>query len=207
MRFPDASIMQRVEELTDRIEQGSAAEVIVTVASRSGSYRDVDMTWGAIFVLLTLLVLVFSPLEVSEVGLLPNLLVAYALGWFLSRRLPFMRRMATSATRRRQQVRDAARLAFLDASLDATPARVGVMVYLSLLERDLEVVADHGVVGALGLAPTHEFRHAVHHTTDAKRLDVFMAALERYGESLQAQLPCGPETVHAIPNRPRVVRE
>lgn len=207
MRFPARPYLLRVEELTDLIEQGSSAEVVVTIASRSGSYRDVDHTWGAVMALVSLVVLVFSPLVVSHGGLLSNLLLSYGLGWFLARRIPALRRIFTSAARRRQQVCDAARLAYFDAALDATPTRVGVMLYLSLFERDLEIVADHGVVSAMGRAPQHEFEESIRQATDAERLDVMLSGLERYGAILQKLLPAGPETIHTIPNRPRLVEE
>lgn len=207
MPFPDTATLQRMEALTDTIEASSAAEVVVTVASCSGSYRDVDLAWGSLFALATLLVLVFSPLRVSEMGLIPNLLIAYGLGVFTSRRSSRMRRLLTTPARRRQQVADAARAAFLGEALDATPGRVGVLLYLSMLEGEVEVVADHGVTAALGLAPLNAFRHQMAQVGDATLVPVFLEAFEALGQILGAQLPATAETVHRIPNRPRVVQE
>lgn len=207
MPFPDAATLQRIEALTDTIEASSAAEVVVTVASRSGSYRDIDLAWGSLFALATLLVLVFSPLHVSEIGLIPNLLIAYGLGVFLSRHSSRMRRWLTTPARRRQQVADAARKAFLGEALDATPGRVGVLLYLSMLEGEVEVVADHGVIAALGLAPLNAFRYQLAQAGESALVPAFVEAFEALGRVLGAQLPATADTVHLIPNRPRVVDE
>lgn len=205
MPFPQPATLQRIESLTDAIEAESAAEVVVTVASRSGAYRDVDLTWGSLLAFLTLLILVFSPIEVSEAGLVPNLLIAYALGVHASRRSSRMRRLLTSPDRRRQQVRDAAQRAFLAEALDAVPGRVGVLLYVSMLEREVELVVDHGVAAALGPAPVQEFRLRLSRCGEGALLDDFLEAFEALGLALRKGLPVTADTVHLVPNRPRLV--
>jgi putative membrane protein len=130
------------------VEKGSSAEVVVVVRARSGEYTQADLLVGAASGLFTLWFQLFSPWEFSLLSiLLAPVAVGGALGWLASR-APGVRRRLTREVVRREAVRTAARAAFLDSGVDRTRGRTGILVYVSLLERDAEVVADRGVESA-----------------------------------------------------------
>ena len=80
-----------------------------------------------------------------------DLVVAFAVGAFVCSSSPSLRRLLTRPSRRREFVRGAAKAAFVDLGISRTSGRWGVLVFLSMLERDAEVVPDSGIdLAAMG---------------------------------------------------------
>lgn len=136
------------DELVEKIaavEAASALEVVLMLQPTAGSYRDVDLLWGAIFALVALIVAVHSPLAVDPDGLVWNTALIGLLGWFLSRRIPAMRRLLTSAARRGRQVTQFSQMAFTELRLTHTRDRSGLLLACFELEQRALLLPDLGV--------------------------------------------------------------
>jgi putative membrane protein len=138
-----------LREAAADVEARSAAEVVIVVRRQSGSYRDVDLVAGIGAGLLLLWYQLFSPTEFSLGSIFwgPPLLgaiVAVAVS-----RWPLARRLLTTAERRRLAVREAACATFVERGMDATRGRTGLLIYVSAVERAVEVLADRGLKAAL----------------------------------------------------------
>lgn len=172
------------------IEARSSAEVVVLVRPQSGSYRDADLIAGIAFGLLVLWFQLFSPWEFSLLSILVAPVAGGAVAALLVSRAPAARRALTRPATRRQAVLTAARAAFVEHGVDGTSGRTGLLVYVSLLERIVEVVADRGVVQAV---PADEWESGV----DAVRAAVakgqpgrvLAGHLVTVGDLLAASLP------------------
>jgi putative membrane protein len=127
------------------IEAQTSAEIVVALRRVSGSYRDADYLAGLLLALIALLVMLFADHTFPLLSFPAGMIGAFALGAFCSTGAPALRRALTSPSRRRAQVRTAAREAFVDQGISRTQGRTGILVFVSLLEREVEVVADHGV--------------------------------------------------------------
>jgi putative membrane protein len=114
---------------------------------------------------------------------------------------PGLARALTPARTRARAVRDAARLTFLDRGIAATRERTGILVYVSLLERAVEVVADQGVLDAV---PPGEWESAVASIRAAVAAggdgEAVAARLGALGEALADALPAGPGDVNELPD-------
>ena len=75
------------------VEGRSAAEVVIAVRGRSGSYRDADLIAGALLSCFTLWFLLFSPWEFDLLVILSGPLVAFGIGALLTSRAPNLRRL------------------------------------------------------------------------------------------------------------------
>ena len=131
------------------VEARSAAEVVVAVRERSGSYLHADLVAGIVAANLVLFYQLFSPWEFSlpliqvaptGVGLLVGLATSIT---------PWARRALTPRRTREAMVRTAARATFVDKGVAGTRARTGILIYVGVLERTAEVVADVGVTRAV----------------------------------------------------------
>ncbi|HEY3452099.1 MAG TPA: hypothetical protein VGK67_37495 [Myxococcales bacterium] len=135
----------------EAIENQTSAEVVIALRKSSGSYRAADYLFGAALALATLVTILVLPSSFRMIAVPVDLVVAFALGVFLCSRSPALRRMLTGPNRRREQLQVAAKAAFVDLGISRTTGRWGVLIYLSMLERDAEVVADVGLdFGAMG---------------------------------------------------------
>src|SRR5207253_10215123 len=92
-----------------------------------------------------LLILLFHPHPFAVATMPFDVLVMFAVGAAASAYSPTLRRLFSSATVRREEVPRAACSAFIELGVSRTRGRSGVLVYVSMLERAVEVVGDCGV--------------------------------------------------------------
>ncbi len=156
--FPNAADKAALLEAVRHVESRSSAEVVIAVRPSSGSYRLADLVLGLLFGYASLWFMLFSPWEFTQEEILAGPLAIGALGAILCARAPLLRRLLTPRATRRRNVATAARSAFVEKGVSRTRRRTGLLVYVSLLEGQAEVVAD---VGVLDRVPTKAWAEAV----------------------------------------------
>jgi putative membrane protein len=190
-----------VTRAVTEVEANTSAEIVVAVEPCSGNYRDVDLAVGSVVALAGLLGLFYSPAEHPEWAALLDALAFYALGAWVSSALPVVRRVLTRRRRREEQVRAAAGAAFYDEGVGTTRGRTGVLVYLSLLERQLVVLADQGVTTAV---PAHAWNACVtalrHIGQAGDPAGALLSGLSDLGSVLAAALPPSADNPDELPN-------
>jgi putative membrane protein len=77
-------------------------------------------------------------------------LVGAALGWLATFTWPGLRRLLVPADVLEARVRQRARLAFLDEEVFGTRDRTGILIFISLLERRVVILADRGIADRPG---------------------------------------------------------
>lgn len=180
---------QRAATAIAAIEARSCAEVVVTLRRQSGDYRAADRLAGSLSAFACLLVLLFHPHPFAVATMPVDVLLAYGLGVLLSARSAAVRRALTRPATREALVRTAARAAFVDQSVSRTRQRSGLLVYVSLLERAVEVVPDAGLdPAALGPEWTAALT-ALGAAVERRDLDAFLDALGRLGPVLARAMP------------------
>lgn len=205
MPFHSESFLKKTEDSVAAIEAASRAEVVVVVSGRSGSYAEIDLTWGILAGMTALGVLLHSPWNFNPDLVLLEVGLWGVLGWLASRRLDPLRRALTSEKRRRAQVEAAARQAFVEEGVSATRERTGVLVYLSLLEREVVLLPDLGLDGLVPRAVWNQALHSLRGSRDHKGLEErFFRAMAELAEALPRYAPAHAENPDEIPNTPRM---
>jgi uncharacterized membrane protein len=173
------------------VEAASAAEVVISVRERSGSYRDAALLAGGAAAFLTLLVQLFSPWEFSLVAIQLAPAVTGAVFAMLAARMPPVLRALTPHAERARRVRTSALATFHERGVDGTRERSGLLVYVSLLERTAELVPDRAVLAAAGekaLQAVADRIRAAAHAQDAAGV---AAAIRTLADVLAPVLPRG----------------
>lgn len=205
MSFRAQDFLEKVEASVAAVERASDAEVVVVVAPRSGSYADVDLRWAILLGLAALTVILHSEWSFHEDLVLLDVLLFGFLGALLSHRLDPMRRLLTGRRRRHAQVQAAARQAFVEEQVSATRERTGVLLYVSLLEREVEILPDHGLDGKVPRAEWNEVLHDLSGARSLQDLEArFLRALQRLEERLPLHAPATGGNADEIPNAPRM---
>ena len=195
----DPRFARNVEAVVESAEKRTDAEIVVVVAERSGHYRDVALGYAALGSLLWFVVQVLAPIDIPVYVALPELVVCFLLlTWLLNAR-PVMRWLV-SGKRQAVQVHDAAAVEFLREAVQMSPHHTGVLVYVSALERRVEVRVDVGIDGRV---PPGELNAA------AAKIDPvdqtrFLSGLEALGNVLAAHIPPLTEDRFDLPNTPRM---
>jgi putative membrane protein len=180
------------------VEAQTAAEVVVAVRHASARYRHIDYLVGALSSFGVLLILLFHPRPFAVASMPIDVLIVFVVGASASAYSPTLRRLLTTARYRREQVARAARSAFVELGVSRTRGRTGVFVYVSMLERAVEVVCDCGVDEcARGAA----FRQAASGLERAlPDLDAFLTALRSLAPPLAEALPRADDDVNELPD-------
>src|SRR5262249_55285022 len=131
------------------IEKQTNAEMVVVVRGRSGSYRQADYLFGFLVALVGLVFVLFSPIEFHTYWIPFDVIALFAAGAWVSSRGDWLRRSLTSKKFRAEAARSGAAAMFYEAGIANTSAENGMLVYLSLLEGRLEVIADRGILKAV----------------------------------------------------------
>lgn len=199
----DQAACDNLAECVREIEKETNAELVIAVRARSGSYRRVDYLFGSMLAYAGLLFLLFSPWTFKPYWVALDVALLFALGIFLSSRSNAIRRLLTTKEQRARAVREGAAAMFYEAGIANTAAEMGVLIYLSLFERRLELLADRGVLTG---APPLEWNECVFDLQQAGRRpqpETFLQALRAFGSMLGKHIPATGENPNELGDLPR----
>jgi putative membrane protein len=164
---------RRIEAAVAAAEEGSAGDIFCVLAGEVSSYREVPIAWAAAVALL-------GPPAVLAVGLRPLMLAITAGGWTagqasalpgelafafsgyaiaqvclfglvaLITSLPPVRRLVTPRFLKRHRVKKAAFHHFAAAHSHAKDSETGVLIFVALVERQVEILADAAIHAKVG---------------------------------------------------------
>ena len=206
MMRTDHRFSEAVERAVREAERGNAAELIVVVSARSGSYLDVALAIGAAAATAVLLLALFAPATFHPVAVAIEVPLAFGLVAWLAHRSPGLLGAVVSAARKRKQVERAAAEHFLAEAVHGTRGRTGLLVYPSLLEERVALLPDLGLEGRVPGAAWSEVRWSA--TGDPSRprtQDDFVSGIEQLGAILRARLPADGGDDNEVPDAPRIV--
>ena len=183
------------------VERLTGAEIVVVVRRVSGRYGEADYLAGFVLSVITLLLLLYLPTEFPLAFFPVDVVLSFGIGTALSGRLPALRRLFTRRAHQVENVRLAARAAFLDRDLSRLPGRNAVLVYVGLFERHVEVIADTGVRVA-GLPEWAQAVHELEAPVARRDLGAFLAALRALGVLLGRVLPRRADDVNELADEP-----
>jgi putative membrane protein len=148
-KFTDPDFQTQLGTLITELESASQIEVVVMIKPRSANYEDVPLGLGANLSLLTLGYLFFVDASFNEYLVFFTTLAAFGLGVLLGFMLPVMQRLLAGKKRRKRNVEIMARALFQKGGLHHTSSKIGTLIYVSLLEKLVYIVADRGAEMAI----------------------------------------------------------
>jgi putative membrane protein len=192
--------------LTDcvtKIETTTDAELVLIVRARSGSYRHADYLFGALLAFASLLFVLFSPFDFHQYWVAIDVALLFTFGAFLSSRSNSIRRLLTGEKFRSEAVRTGAAAMFYEAGIANTSAEMGVLIYLSILERRLELIADRGILKGVDALEWNQILFELHRAGRKAQPQTLLAALADLGDLLARHLPATGENPNELPDAPR----
>ena len=198
----DEAAFSAVEEAVRLAEERTSGEIVPMIVDRSDYYPGVRaagaaaLAFGAGAVVLSLDLthaLWLPPIQLGVFGL-----GAWALGW---RRL--LRHLVPPRIRA-ERVDRAARLAFLEHGVVETRDRTGILIYVSLLEHRVEVLADRGIAAHVPDGTWDGVVGTILEGIRARRAEQgLIDAVRRCGDILAERFPPRPDDEDELSNRPR----
>ena len=180
--------------------EGLGALAPVVVARASDGYGSVGWRLGTFLALAAFLGLAAFRPDASLVVFLAAQAAGLAAGHLLARWDP-IRHHLISDSLVGIRIRARALRAFAESGLTRTAGRTGILVFVSLLERRVMVLADEGVNRVLG--PEESWEEVVELAVDGFRqgraAEGLLRAVARCGEILSAHLPASARRVDVFP--------
>jgi putative membrane protein len=203
--FLNEKSLTKLEDTVTEVEKSTSAEIVIAIARFSESYRDVPIIFGFILSMLTLIFILFSPFDIHTWFVMPFVVITYFVGYIICTKIELFMRLFTREERRREQVKRAAKIAFFEESVSATKDRTGILFYLSLFEKRVEILSDLGIDGKISKdkwnSLTIELNKAL---CGQKPLEDFSDKLATCISFLSVSFPPGEENPDEIMNRPRI---
>jgi putative membrane protein len=191
---------KRLLTLVAEAERGTAGELVTVVARQSAAYGGYRLGWATTLALLVAVVVhLVAPSVPADWLLGAQGPVALCLWWLFGR--PILLRWITPRAVRRRAVSDRVKQLFLELGVTETRDRSGVLVYLSELERRVEILADRGIHEHVGdqawQAMVDELVGAIQGGRAAEGLATIV---ERIGRELAAKFPPRADDTNELPD-------
>lgn len=191
---------ERIRQAVHAAEQQTSAEIVPLIVARSGLYRDAQH-WAGLIAALTAL----AALLTVEASWLPwgwhasnaawlvlAVTLAYVGGRWIGTWQPVIR-LLTSPARMRHKVVVRAERAFAQHAISQTRERTGVLIMLSILERQIYVLPDRSLAG---LVSAERWKQVVQAAVERLQHGDIADGLSRAIEA------CGVVLAEACPGRP-----
>jgi putative membrane protein len=184
---------RQVAEAISEVERRTDAELVAVLARQADDYRYIPTLWAALVALVSPGIILFLPfwLEVAEVLVVQ--LIVFVLMVLILRFPPVMRRIIPSSVRN-WRASNLARRQFLENNLHHTKGETGVLIFVSEVERYVEIIADRGVTPFVSDSDWEEvvndFTRLVH---EGKTLEGFLHTVEKCGNLLAEHIPATSE--------------
>ena len=197
---------RKVTEAITQAERRTSGEIVAVAARASDDYVHVPIHIAAACALAVPLLIPllsrFMPWSSISVWqlFLTQLLVFIVLALVLS--LPRLRYAVTPKSMMRKYAHRNAAAQFFATNISATKDSTGVLIFVSLLERYVEVVGDKGIAEKL---TQRDWQAIIDEMLpllrDKKSSDAMVLAVERCGALLAKHFPAGAQNKNELPDR------
>jgi len=204
----------RVEELLDEgardaieaavrdAESRTSGEIVPVVVDRSDAYPGVRAAVAALLAFAAGVAVLALPLD-HRLWLPPAQVAVFAAGYLLAGHRHVLRWLVPAPVQA-ARVDRAAGLAFLEHGLVETRDRTGILIYVSLLEHRVEVLADRGIDRRVAPGTWDGVVATIMEGIRTGRAEAGLAAgIRRCGEILAPDFPPRHDDEDELSNRPR----
>jgi putative membrane protein len=206
-KFLTAKEYAQINAAVEAAEKTTAGEIVCMVHSTSYHYPMSDVIGATALALPTALAL--TPLLGGWLWIgtqnmwvfLTILVLAFALGYGLIKHIPWLKRIFISDREMAEEVEEAAIISFFKHGLYRTKDGTGILIFISVFERKVWVLADAGIDAKV---TGDHWRSVVAGITEGIRNRQAAAAIcmavDTIGQTLAEHFPVAPDDVNELEN-------
>jgi putative membrane protein len=198
MGFLTTDDKQRISDAIRAVEARTSGELVTVIARESANYGHVPLLWAALVALLLPAPLLFTGLATVQI---------FELQWgaFIALALLLqvgpIKMAVTPPAIKRAYARRLAREQFFAQGLHRTHERSGVLIFVSLAEHYVEVIADEGINARLASNVWEQaVADFVREVKAGRVAQGFLTAIADCGETLIAHFPRAAGDTNELPN-------
>ena len=200
MKFTDEE-KKTIEQAVERAEKKTSGEILPVILRRSDFYPAAHFRLALVTGILSSLIFYNTydfedPISLLWVQL-PGVILGYALAF-----IPFIKRAFTLRGERDEEVHQRAVEVYFENRVSMTRDRTGIMIFVSLLEQKVEVLADCGINNEVAPNYWDELVKDLTASIGAgKRTEGIVKAIESCGNSLENKFPIKEDDTNEVPNQ------
>jgi putative membrane protein len=200
MAFLSNQEKRRIAEAVRFAERSTRGELVAVIARTSDDYAHVPWLWGSLTALAVPGFFELFDLETPLLSAHITQVVVFALVVLLLSWQPLKIRLVPRALKDARASR-LAREQFLLQRLHATRERTGVLIFVSVAERYVEIIADEGINNVVppgtwdGIVERFVAKVKASQTAEG-----FLTAVEECGRWLADNFPPRPDDINELPN-------
>lgn len=200
MAFLNDDEKQRLRDAIRAAESKTSGEIVTVIAAASGSYYYYPTLWAALLAIVSPALVLWLPLSFAPLGIVELQLLVFVL-LALGLRLPAIKRRLVPRAVQRDYCARRAREQFLTQNLHTTRGRTGVLLYVSVAERHVELLADAGIHGKVPAGTWEQIVQALTARVKAGQIgDGFVEAVQAIGGHLAAHFPAEVSNPNELPD-------
>lgn len=201
MTFLTESDKQRLRAAIHDAESKTSGEIVTVIARASGSYYYYPTLWAALAAILSPFLFLWLPVSFAPLGIVELQLLAFVLLALLLRQ-PSIKMHLVPRSVQRDYCARRAREQFLAQNMHTTRERTGVLLYVSVAERHVELLADAGIHTRVPAGTWNTIVDEFTAQLKAGRIGGgFIAAVTAIGEHLAVHFPRPADDRNELPDR------
>ena len=192
-RFLTEKELRLVEERIREAEKTTSGEIVVKIVSSSDSYAAAGLL-GSSMIALPGAILIMIAFQSRDMWMFLGIFAAlFIVLNELFTRVPVLKRPFVSASDKQQEVEEAALGAFFRRGINDTIDHTGILLYISLFEHKVRVIADKGISEKVDQLVWQEIVDTIISGIHEKRQGTAVAAaVDRCGQILERYFPVKP---------------
>jgi len=189
-----------IKEAITKSESKTSGEILPVILSKSDFYPAAHFRLAIVIGILFSIVFYYSydfndPISLLWVQL-PGMITGYALAF-----IPFLKRLFTTKHEMNEEVHQRAIEVYFENKVSMTRDRTGIMIFVSLLERKVEVLADCGINNKVEKNYWDELVSSLLlKIASGKLVDGMVSSIESCGKSLEESFPIKSDDTNEIAN-------
>lgn len=205
--------LDKINSAIKKAERKTTGEITISVIKESYDYAAQELMFGIIAGFVYFLIMMFSIQKVEPLiqsmfwDYSPHyLLIFYGFSPFLVififymiANIPFMDRLIVSRKLMRKKVNDRAIRHFMESGVYNTKQRTGILIFISILEKRAELLADRGISKKI---PQEKWDSIMEHIIEGIKANRFyehiLEAISECGNLLAQHFPADPDDINEL---------
>jgi putative membrane protein len=200
MKFLTEQEKQKISDAIRDAESRTSGEIVTVIAQAADDYFYIPTLWAGLLALLTPSILLMIPVEMEYLLIYAIQVLVFVFATMLFRWAPLKMALVPKAVKYRR----ASRLAheqFIEQGLHQTKNRNGLLIFVAVSERYVEIMADQGINDQVQKDTWIEIvAEFVGQVRQGKITDGFLQAIDKAGSILQEHFPIEPVDKNELPN-------
>lgn len=200
MTFLTTEEKARIAETVQRVEHSTSGELVTVIAQRSDDYSLVPWTWSALLALMLPGVLQLFDVRPPLVSVYVSQVTLFVAVLLLLQWQPLKMWLVPKAIKQ-ANARRLAREQFFTQKLHLTRERTGVLIFVSVAEHYVEILADEGINNVVHAGAWDEMvANFITHVKAGSTAQGFLETIEACGSYLAGNFPARPDDTNELPN-------